>query len=320
MIRTVTKDREAIGYHYDVSDDFYRLFLDSRMLYSCAYFRDPQGDLEQAQQDKLELICRKLDLQPGERMLDLGCGWGALTLWAAQNFGVSVQAITLSRNQAEYARRLFAEHGLQDRCKVDLIHWREFTSPEPFDKVAAVGIIEHVGIRWYPDYFGKIFDLLKPGGLFLNHGITHVHHWQPNAHMRFISKYVFPNGELDSISNILLRTEECGWEILDVEQLRLHYARTCRLWVEALQKNEKRAIELAGQKIYRIWLAYMAGSTVSFENGDLGLYQTLLRKPAGRAGRLSPSTREGIYLRPWKTGETSADWDRLQGASGPSPE
>jgi cyclopropane-fatty-acyl-phospholipid synthase len=295
MTKTCTNDREAIQYHYDVSDDFYKLFLDSRMLYSCAYFREPEGDLEQAQADKLELICRKLDLRPGERMLDVGCGWGALTVWAAKNFGVDVHAITLSRNQAEHARRRIREEGLEDRCRVELIHWREFVPPHAFDKIAAVGIIEHVGVGLYREFFSSIYDWLEPGGLFLNHGITHKHSWRPNGHMRFINKYVFPNGELDSICNILFAMQECRWEVLDVEQLRLHYARTCRLWVEALQSREAEALQLAGPKIYRIWLIYLAGSAIAFETGDLGLYQTVVQKTLGTPDRTPPRTRERIY-------------------------
>ena len=298
MIHTVKRDRDAIGYHYDVSDDFYKLFLDSRMVYSCAYFRRPDNTLEQAQQDKLDIICRKLDLQPGERFLDIGCGWGALSVWAAQHYGVRAEAITLSQNQAEYARNWFAEAGVADRCAVELVHWREYEPTGAFQKAAAVGIIEHVGVVLYPEFFTRIHRWLEPGGLFLNHGITRVHSWVPNAHMRFINKYVFPNGELDSISDILMRMEEQQWEIQDVEQLRLHYARTCRLWVAALQKDERRAIELAGSKIYRIWLAYLASSAVSFESGDLGLYQTLVRKPWADSTPQPPATREKIYQRP----------------------
>jgi cyclopropane-fatty-acyl-phospholipid synthase len=299
MIATVSHDREAIQYHYDVSNEFYQLFLDSRMLYSCAYFRQPDGNLEQAQADKLELICRKLNLQPGERMLDVGCGWGALTIWAAKNHGVDVHAITLSRNQAEYARQRIRAEGLADRCQVELVHWREFSPPHEFDKIAAVGIIEHVGIAHYRDFFAKLYDCLVPGGLFLNHGITHKQGWHTNGHTRFINKYVFPNGELDCIANILVAMHDRQWEVQDVEQLRLHYARTCRLWVEALQRNEAEAIRLAGPVIYRIWLIYLAGSAIAFESGDLGLYQTVVRKSTGRAGRQSPPTREQIYVTPY---------------------
>ena len=297
MTSSVERDRDAISYHYDVSDDFYKLFLDSRMVYSCAYFRQPDGSLEQAQQDKLDLVCRQLDLRPGEYLLDIGCGWGALSVWAAQHYRVQARAITLSQHQAEYARTWFAAVGLADRCSVELVHWREFQPrPGAFDKIAAVGIIEHVGVNLYSEFLARIFGWLKSGGLFLNHGITRIHSWVPNSHMRFINKHVFPNGELDAISDILVRMEEQKWEIQDVEQLRLHYARTCRLWVEALQYNEARAIELAGSKTYRIWLAYLASSAVSFESGELGLYQTLLRKPLDDYTPLPPTTREGVYL------------------------
>ncbi|HVW01812.1 MAG TPA: class I SAM-dependent methyltransferase [Planctomycetaceae bacterium] len=295
MIRTVHRDREAIGYHYDVSDDFYELFLDKRMLYSCAYYRTPDASLEQAQADKLDIVCRKLHLQPGEKMLDVGCGWGGLTIWAAQNYGVSVQAITLSRNQAEYAQRAFAREGLSDRCSVKLIHWKEFQADDQFDKIAAVGIIEHVGIPLYAEFFSKIYSFLKPGGMFLNHGITHKHSWKTTGHTRFINKYVFPNGELESITRMLQCMSDCNWEVLDVEQLRYHYALTCRMWVDGLMRNEARAIELAGEKIYRIWLAYLAGSAISFETGDLGLYQTVVRKPHTTYTPLPPTTRESIY-------------------------
>ncbi len=289
-------DKEAIEYHYDLSNEFYQLFLDPLMLYTCAYYRTPDGSLEQAQQDKLDLVCRKLRLQPGERLLDIGCGWGSLAVWAAKYYGVTSLGVTLSSQQATYAQEWIAREGLGDVCRVDLRDYRDAASEEPFDKISAIGIIEHVGVANYPAYFAEVHDLLKPGGLFLNHGITRKRHWTWNPQWEFLVENVFPNGELMHVSYITERMEEQNLEVLDVESLRSHYARTCFHWAERLRANEEAAIELVGERTYRVWLLYLAASSVNFEQGEIGLYQVLTGRP-DPAARALPSTRDDIYAR-----------------------
>ncbi len=298
MGHTRVFDRKAIRHHYDVSDEFFALWLDAQRVYSCAYFRRADDTLDLAQEQKLDHICRKLMLKPGERFLDIGCGWGALVRWAAQHYRVRATGITLSRNQYEYARRRIAEEKLGDTCDVELLDYRDLPENEPYDKIASVGMFEHVGRRNLPVYFGKIFRLLKPGGLVLNHGITLNSPDQQELGSdigSFIDEYVFPGGELTHISHVLCEMSEQGLESWDVESLRSHYARTLWHWVDRLEANAKQALACAGEKNYRIWRIYMAGSAHAFERGWMSIHQVL----AGRAldnGRLSvPSTREYIY-------------------------
>jgi cyclopropane-fatty-acyl-phospholipid synthase len=287
-------DREAIHHHYDLSNDFYRLFLDSRMVYTCAYFRSPDADLETAQADKLDLVCRKLRLQPGERLLDIGCGWGSLGVWAAKHYGVHVLAVTLAGEQVKWARGSIAREGLQDRCRVEHRDYRDVVGEGPFDKIAAIGIIEHVGVANYLAYFRAVRDLLKPGGLFLNHGITRNRAWRKTPQWEFLVEHVFPNGELDHVSHICDVLEEADLEILDVESLRPHYARTCRLWAERLRANEKKAIALVGERKYRTWLLYLTSASIGFEQRSIGLHQVLVQR-ADPAAAVAPTTREEIY-------------------------
>ena len=197
--RLVRKDSRAIAHHYDVSNDFYALFLDPLMVYTCAYYRDPDGTLEQAQADKLELVCRKLRLAPGESLLDIGCGWGSLAIWAAQHHGVRAHGVTLSKAQADYADARITALGLEDRCRVEYLDLRDIPPANRYDKIAAVGVIEHVGISNYPAFFARVHGLLNPGGLYLNHGITHSFHWRPTSHTEFLTRYVFPNGDLAGV-------------------------------------------------------------------------------------------------------------------------
>jgi cyclopropane-fatty-acyl-phospholipid synthase len=298
-------DAQAIAFHYDVSNEFYALFLDRRMVYTCAYYRRPDGDLDQAQEDKLDLVCRKLRLEPGERLLDIGCGWGSLAMWAAEHYGVTVQGVTLSRAQADWAGDAIRRAGLEGRVRVDHMDYRDLPAGMPFDKVAAVGVIEHIGIANYPSYFARVYDLLAPGGLFLNHGITHYKQWRRSSQTDFLERYVFPNGQMDNVSHILDVLERASFEILDVESLRAHYARTTRQWVERLQANADRARALVGERTYRTWIAYLASSAVGFTNGTLGLYQVVASRadPARRAA--VPTTREAIYA-PRATARTLA--------------
>jgi cyclopropane-fatty-acyl-phospholipid synthase len=297
-LRTKRQDAEAIAFHYDVSNEFYALFLDRCMVYTCAYYRRPDGDLDQAQEDKLELVCRKLRLAPGERLLDIGCGWGSLVVWAAERHGVRAHGVTLSRAQAEYAQAWIRRLGLEDRARVDHLDYRDLPADLRFDKVAAVGVIEHLGIRNYARYFARVHELLEPGGLFLNHGITHEKDWRRSSQTEFLERHVFPNGEMDNVSHILDVLERARFEILDVESLRAHYARTTRQWVERLQANSERARALVGERVYRTWIAYLASSSVGFTQGSLGLYQVVAARPDPAVREAVPTTREAIYAAP----------------------
>ena len=293
--RTKRSDARAIAYHYDVSNDFYALFLDRRMVYTCAYYRRPDGDLEQAQEDKLDLVCRKLRLERGERLLDIGCGWGSLVVWAAERYGVEAHGVTLSAQQAEYAQAAIRRAGLGGRARVDFMDYRDLPADLRFDKVAAVGVIEHIGIANYGSYFARVHELLTPGGLFLNHGITHEKQWRRSSQTDFLERYVFPNGEMDNVSHILDVLERARFEILDVEGLRAHYARTTRQWVERLQANAARARALVTERVYRTWLTYLAASSVAFTQGSLGLYQVVAARPDPGMREAVPTTREAIY-------------------------
>jgi cyclopropane-fatty-acyl-phospholipid synthase len=288
-------DACAIAHHYDVSNDFYALFLDPLMVYTCAYYREPDGKLEQAQQDKLDLVCRKLRLQPGERMLDIGCGWGSLSIWAAQHYGVRAHGVTLSRAQADWAAERIARDGLGDRCLVEYRDWRDVPAETRYDKIAAVGVIEHVGIRNYPAFFGRVRAMLTDGGLYLNHGIHHEFHWKRTSQTDFLLRYVFPNGDLSGFTETLTEMERARWEVQDVENLRLHYARTCRHWVERLRARGDEARAIVGERVCRTWLLYLACSAVAFEAGSIGLYQVVLRKQGDRTGGTAPRTREDLY-------------------------
>jgi cyclopropane-fatty-acyl-phospholipid synthase len=298
-------DREGIRYHYDAGNDFYALFLDSRMVYSCAYFPTGTEDLDTAQELKLEHICRKLRLRPGDRLLDIGCGWGALAVHAAERHGASVVGVTLSGEQHAFACRRVAEHGLQDRVTIRCQDYRD-VADERFDKIASVGMFEHVGPARLPEYFRHVFRILRPGGLFLNHGIA----GRPRpavgfgAGIRralepfviggstFRERYVFPNGGLAPVSRSNLVAEEGGFEVRDVESLREHYMRTLRLWAERLHANADEAIQLGGLGMYRLWRLYMGIASWQFESGEFGVYQSLLEKPAGGPSSLPPSRRD----------------------------
>jgi cyclopropane-fatty-acyl-phospholipid synthase len=295
--RSRAADAKAIAHHYDVSSEFYELFLDPLMVYTCAYYRDPDGKLEQAQQDKLDLVCRKLELQRGESLLDIGCGWGSLAIWAAQYYGVRAHGVTLSKAQADHAARRIRQEGLADRCRVEFLDYRDLPPEASYDKIAAVGVIEHVGIPNYPAFFGGVRARLRDGGLYLNHGIVHEFHWKPTSQTEFLYRHVFPNGDLAGLTETLTEIERAGLEILDVEGLRLHYARTCRQWVERLTARADEARALAGERTYRTWLLYLTCSAVAFEGGSIGLYQVLTRKHRDSGVGHAPRTREHLYGR-----------------------
>jgi cyclopropane-fatty-acyl-phospholipid synthase len=296
--RTRAFDSKAVRHHYDVGDEFFGLWLDARRVYSCAYFRRAEDTLDLAQEQKLDHICRKLALKPGERFLDIGCGWGALVMWAAERYGVRATGITLSENQYAYARSKIEQAGLGDRCEVRLLDYRDVPENAPYDKIASVGMFEHVGRKNLPLYFGKIQRLLAPGGLVLNHGITlnAVGSEELGSDIgSFIDEYVFPGGELTHISHVIEEMSEQSLEPWDVESLRPHYARTLWQWVERLEGQRERAIALAGERIYRIWRIYMAGSAHAFERGWMSVYQVLAAKPLADGRLALPATREYIY-------------------------
>jgi cyclopropane-fatty-acyl-phospholipid synthase len=293
-------DSKAVRSHYDVSDDFFGLWLDPRRVYSCAYFRRADDTLEIAQEQKLDHICRKLRLTAGERFLDIGCGWGALVIWAAERYGAQALGITLSRNQHEYARARIRELGLEGRCEVRLLDYRDVPEERAFDKIASVGMFEHVGRDNLAAYFGKIARLLRPGGLVLNHGITHNTPGRRQLGSEigdFIDRYVFPGGELTHISVVLEALSAQGLESWDVESLRPHYAKTLWHWVERLEANRAAALAAVGEKLYRIWRIYMAGSALGFERGWMTIYQVLAGKPLASGALELPETRDYIHAR-----------------------
>jgi cyclopropane-fatty-acyl-phospholipid synthase len=287
------RDRAAIRYHYDVGNDFYALWLDRQMLYSCAYFArgdDPSGELDDAQTAKLDLICRKLRLAPGQRLLDVGCGWGALIMHAAKHYGVTALGITLSDAQAALARERIAAAGLTDLCTVEIRDYRALQDVPPFDRIASVGMVEHVGVENLPTYFASLFGALRPGGLLLNHGIVSVAAARPRGRWdwlerrlwkrdAFIHQYVFPDGRLGPVSAVIAGAEQVGFETRDLESLREHYALTLRAWLTRLQRHAAEAIALTDVRTYRTWRFYMAGSAFGFSSGRLNIVQTLFAKP-----------------------------------------
>lgn len=313
-LHTPAKDAQQVQFHYDVSDDFYALWLDPRRVYSCAYFQDVQMSLAQAQEAKLDHICRKLMLRPGEKFLDVGAGWGGLLLWAAENYGVDATGITLSRNQHAHVNRLIAEKGLAGRVRMELRDYRELEGAGAYDKIASVGMFEHVGQANMVAYFEKIHSLLKPGGVVMNHGITSGN-LQPGglgAGMgEFIEKYIFPGGELLHVSLVLRELAVGGLEMVDVENLRPHYARTLWAWSDALESRlaeAQRVLETTGGardagKVLRAYRLYLAGCAMSFERGWISLHQVIATRPDGRleTGNIRgaqsgyPFNREYIY-------------------------
>ena len=283
------RDRAAVASHYDVSNDFYRLWLDRNMVYSEALFESPDEDLDTAQLHKLDHICRELRLQPGEHFLDIGCGWGGLILHAAAHYGVQATGITLSVQQAELARQRIAAAGLSDRVSVELRDYRDIDTPETYDKIASIGMVEHVGHSMLRRYFTQACRLLVPGGLFLLSGITASATMQREG-ASFIDHYVFPDGDLVPLHTMIAEAESCGLEVRDVENLREHYALTLDHWVHRLDEHADQARRATDELTYRTWKLYMAGSARGFRTGRVNLHQILLSKP-DRGGCNLPLTR-----------------------------
>ncbi|MDD2700654.1 MAG: class I SAM-dependent methyltransferase [Sideroxydans sp.] len=288
-------NRNAISFHYDVSNDFYALWLDEQMIYSCAYFERAEQSLEQAQCNKLDHICRKLRLRPGERLLDIGCGWGALICWATEHYGVHAHGITLSRKQYEHVQKTIRQRGLENKVSVELRDYRDLQGEGVYDKLVSVGMFEHVGLKNLPTYFAIAHRQLKPGGLFLNHGITSdTHGWKKSVTTEFINRYVFPDGQLETVSTVQQMMEEANLEIHDVESLRRHYALTLREWVKRLDANHEAALQYVSESVYRVWRLYMAACAMQFEEGEIGVYQILSSRRAPFVSPL-PLTRRDLY-------------------------
>jgi cyclopropane-fatty-acyl-phospholipid synthase len=303
---TPVRDAAAVQFHYDVGNEFYQMWLDKRLVYSCAYFESPTATLDEAQEAKLDLICRKLRLKPGERLLDIGCGWGGLIMHAAEHYGVDATGITLSENQATLAKERIEQAGLSDRCRVAIRDYRTLTESDGYDKISSVGMIEHVGLTHLPVYFQSAYRALKAGGLFLNHGIVSLREARPKSLGKkifakfwkadaFIDTYVFPDGKLTATADVVAAAEASGFEVRDMESLREHYAMTLRHWVTSLEEKSRDATALVGQHTFRVWRLYMAASANAFATAGINIIQTLLAKPDAQGHSNIPLTREDLY-------------------------
>ncbi|MET8013794.1 cyclopropane-fatty-acyl-phospholipid synthase family protein [Streptomyces sp. NPDC005271] len=293
-LHTPRRDKEAISHHYDVGNDFYELVLGPSMVYSCAYWDRPDTTLEDAQRDKLDLVCRKLALKPGQRLLDVGCGWGSMVLHAAHEYGVSAVGITLSEEQASYARKRIADAGLTGQIEIRVQDYREVLDG-PYDAISSIGMAEHVGAARYAEYTGILHRLLKPGGRLLNHQIARRPEPDEAAYRvdEFIDRYVFPDGELAPVGRTVSQLEEAGFEVRDVEAIREHYALTLRRWVARLEASWREAVRLTSPGRARVWLLYMAACALSFERNRIGVNQILaVRTPGDGASGLLLRTRD----------------------------
>ena len=293
-LHSIERDREAVSYHYNTSNDFFALYLDQRMVYSSAYFSAPDEELDIAQERKLDYICRKLRLQRGERLLDIGCGWGGLIIHAVEKYGVSALGVTLSEPQAALANERIRQRGLADRCRVEVRDYRQIDGPGSFDKVASIGMVEHVGEQLLPEYFRQAWRLLRPGGAFLNHGIGYRRDPSRDTRRSFSQAFVFPDSDPVAVDISNRIAEDAGFETRDVECLREHYMLTLRHWVRRLESHHEEAARLTNEATYRTWRLYMSASARAFETGVYNIYQTLLVKPdRGQSGL--PLTRADWY-------------------------
>jgi cyclopropane-fatty-acyl-phospholipid synthase len=282
-------DERDVRAHYDLSNAFFELFLDTRLVYSCAYFATPGQSLEQAQARKLDLICRKLALAPGDHFLDIGCGWGGLLIWAASRYGVRAHGLTLSVNQHDEAVRRLEAAGLQDRVTVQRAHYQTLPAGS-YDAVASVGMYEHVGLKRLSDYCRAVYRTLRPGGLFMNHGITLPAGPPGRTGGSFIFRRIFPGAELAPLATIQAALEEAGFEILDVQSLRAHYALTLAAWLQRFERRRDEAVRLSTERTVRMWEVYLAGCAEAFREGLVSIHQVLARRPGGR--REPPLTRK----------------------------
>lgn len=292
---SLARDRRAVSFHYDVSNDFYRLWLDPAMVYSCAYFQAPDDTLEVAQAAKLDYLCRKLRLFPGQQLLDIGCGWGGLAMFAARYYGANVHGVTLSERQAEWATEQARAAGLVDRVRIELRDYRELHPEENFDAIVSVGMAEHVGRTQLPAYFARTWSLLRPGGVFLNHAIGEGRRAERFKGPSFVDAYVFPDSDIPPLPIVLEAATGAGFEVRDVENLREHYTLTLRQWVRRLEEAHERALASVSEETYRVWRLYMAASAHGFHHGDLAIYQTLLAKPTAEGQAQLPLTRRDWY-------------------------
>ncbi|MFC7846812.1 class I SAM-dependent methyltransferase [Streptomyces sp. NPDC057382] len=279
-LHTKHTDRRAVRHHYDVGNDFYEIVLGPSMVYSCAYWPAPDSTLEQAQHDKLELVCRKLGLKPGRRLLDVGCGWGSMAVHAAREHGASVVGVTLSQEQAAYARKRVAGEGLTDKVEIRVQDYRDVRDG-PYDAISSIGMAEHVGADRYLEYAADLYDLLTPGGRLLNHQIARRPQRDESAYSvdSFIDSYVFPDGELQPLGVTVTQLERAGFEVRDVESIREHYALTLRRWVARLEADWQRAVRLGGPGRARVWRLYMAACALAFERNRIGVDQVLAVRP-----------------------------------------
>ncbi len=296
------ENKANIAYHYDVSNAFYELWLDPEMVYTCSYFTEWDNSLAQSQIDKLEMVCRRLRLKPGESVLDMGCGWGAFSIYAATHYGVRARGVTLSEQQVDYANRKIQRLGLQDRVTIELCDVLKVEGS--YDKIAAIGMQEHLGPANYAAYYQAAWRCLKPGGLFLHHAITRpgksgaARGKKRRAEFAALTRYIFPGGELDYIGNTITGLERQGFEIHDVECWREHYMRTCRHWHDNMVANWDKAVAEVGVVNARIWLMYLAACSITFERNNCGLYQTLSSKRVRGPSGLPP-TRADLYRGDW---------------------
>lgn len=290
-------NKRFIGFHYDVGNDFYQLFLDPEMLYSCAYFPTEDTDINAAQIAKIDITCRKLRLKPDDRLLDIGCGWGGLLCHAVRNYGVTGHGVTLSEEQLAFAREKASRLGISDKITFELKDYRDLTGQ--YDKIVSVGMYEHIGLDNIPAYFATVRRLLAEDGLFLNHAISrrakrHKGRFIKRPEQRALQKYIFPGGELDDIGHSIAEMERTGFEVHDVENWRIHYKKTTRIWCERLTARRAEAEALVGPELYRIWVAYLGGCSLTFHRGSARIYQTLAGKSAKGAPAV-PLSRADLY-------------------------